>query len=257
MRHTITHRLLAALVVALGTSAPARAEMVTAELNGSTLGTILNPSAAVTINLGDGSAASVNYYPGVVNWINYTSGPSSLSHAFTTFCIELTQDISPGNKYTYSLIDLQYAPKPGSSKTGSGQGMGAAKANKIAQLWAADYGKIGSNGTDAAAFQLAIWKIEYDYNTAFTGNDWFTSGNFRATANTTATQLATTWLQGIWTNNNAPAATNLIALDSMTAQDQVTQLTTPVPPTAYLAAAGLGVVVLVRWRKRAPAAGAA
>lgn len=73
--------------------------------------------------------------------------------------------------------------------------MGDIKAREIAQLWGAFFGTLGTSNDMAAAFQLAIWKIEYDWGSANLNN--FAAGNFRAAAysgNTTPITQATTWL---------------------------------------------------------------
>jgi hypothetical protein len=233
--------LVAALVVIalLCAGRPAQAGTITAQLNGTGLDGIINPGADVTINVGNGSTPNVAYHPGVVNW-TLISNNSSLPFAshFTTFCIELTQDISPGNPYTYTLTDLANAPKPGTSQTGNGNGMGATKATEISELWAKYYSSIGTSGTNAAAFQLAIWKIEYDWNNLpAQGTDFFTSGNFQASGNAPVTQLATTWLTYLEQHPNLPQAVGLVALTSPGSQDQVTQVL-PAPPGLCLAGAG-------------------
>ena len=65
--------------------------------------------------------------------------------------------------------------------------MGATKADKIEELWGAFYGSIGTDGTKGAAFQLAIWKIEYDWGS--TSSSDFTKGNFQASGNTAARMI--------------------------------------------------------------------
>jgi hypothetical protein len=245
------HSWIICVLVAIHSIArPVRAEFVTAELNGNSLGQILNPGSDVTINLGDGSAPSIAYHPGMVNWINDTTGASSLGNNFTTFCIELTQDISPGNQYTYSLVSVQDAPKPGSAKTGGGAGMGAYKADQIAALWGGYYNSImtGNAGVNAAAFQLAIWKIEYDW-TSSSQNTSFNSGAFQATDAQGAVALATTWLNNLKNNNTSfVRAQGLIALDCSTAQDQITQLA-PAPPTWLSAGVGALVLAFAAYRR--------
>jgi hypothetical protein len=226
-------------------------------------GGALNPGTPVYINDGNGSAANMSYYPGVVNWkldSSNASWASSLGNSFQTFCIELTQDISPGGTYTYSLVNLADAPKPGTSQTGGSGGMGQAKANAIGALWAADYGSIaGPNAdTNAAAFQLAIWKIEYDWGSS---NESFNKGNFKASANgvnpnstNAAIIQAENWLNSLgWNNNNVPNETNLIALSSPGPngyQDQVMAIPTPEPSTFCLAGIGSVVLVLLGYRRQ-------
>jgi hypothetical protein len=225
-------------------AAPARAGFVTATLANS-YNSALNPSDAVTINMGDGSPANISYNPGKVNWTLNTESGILLPANFITFCLELTQDINPGGQYTYNVTPVASAPTPGSSQTGGINGMGATKANEIALLWGAFYGQIGTDGTKAAAFQLAIWKIEYDWGDSNQAN--FGKGNFQAQNNSSTigdpVGLATTWLNDLSNpNNHYTAAQNLEALTSTSAQDQIVQAL-PVPPSAYLA--GIGTLCLL------------
>ncbi len=238
-----------ALLVVLAALAPARADFntVTATLN---TNNTLNPSAPVEINLGGGTSPSINYTPGVVNWTQTgTQRNSLLPTDFTTFCIELTQDISPGGAYTYTLSALQNAPNPGTSQTqsnGTGSGMGTTKATEIEYLWGTFYSLIGNNGDNAAAFQLAIWKIEYDWGDAslpgtLDGAVSFSSGNFQASpldGDTAPITTATNWIKQLESGQNLTLDGNLVALTSSSYQDQIAQAA-PVPSTLCLIGAGV------------------
>jgi hypothetical protein len=230
----------AAVVWTLFVAAQSQAGFVKATLDSNNT---LSPSAPVTINLGDGSKPSINYTPGAVNWTLVSSDTAISSH-FSTFCLELTQGINPSSTYTYTLANLANAPTPGSSRTGVGtNGMGTTKANEIAQLWSAYYASIGGNGDRAAAFQLAIWKIEYDwgdpYFDNFTSNPRTGAKNyFQASGNSTAIGLATSWLDDLKSNTYTPAS-GLWAMTNPSAQDQIVQIPTPVPPGAAMATTGV------------------
>ena len=251
----------AALLVVLVAVAPAGADFnttVTATLDGSNT---LSPSEAVEINLGGGNtpgtSPSLNYTPGAVNWTqggNPNQQNTLLPTDFTTFCIELTQDISPGSTYTYNLTALQDAPNPGTANTGGKGGMGAAKATEIAYLWGTFHSSIGTSGDkaddNAAAFQLAIWKIEYDWGDSSldASTVFFTSGNFQASSlngDADPINTAISWLQQLENGKNLTFDNNLVALTSSSYQDQVTEVATnpfantvPVPSTLYLIGAG-------------------
>jgi len=85
--------------------------------------------------------------------------------AFNTFCIEVTQNIGFGQTYAYTVSNLADAPQPAFGSTTPGPGMGSTAATEIAQLWAHYFPTINTStdpGSTAAAFQLAIWKLEYD-----------------------------------------------------------------------------------------------
>jgi hypothetical protein len=270
--------LFFALTAVLGMTIEAREDFITGELAGTAVdGGILNPGAAVMINHGNGPRPSIEYYPGEVDWTVTTpphgkpnaSWVPAVGSSFQSFSIELTQDIRPGKSYTYSLENLADDPKPGSKQTGGSGGMGEAKANAIAALWAEDYRSIanptGASNADinAAAFQLAIWKIEYDWDNSkftLTGNAAtdFSSGNFRASAiagnadSAAAIAQADSWLYSLgWDSTSFTNEASLVALRSPHAQDQVMALPTPdpdpptsvpAPPTLHLA--GLAAVAL-------------
>jgi hypothetical protein len=238
MRRFIVPGLIAPLVIIFLAAAPVWADFqVTATLDNTNT---LSPSAPVMINLGDGASPSVSYTPGEVNWTLVSASGITLPNKFITFCLELTQDIYLGQTYTYSVTDLASAPKPGSGATGGTSGMGPTKANKIAQLWGGFYDQIGTDGVKAAAFQLAIWKIEYDWGHPYEAN--LATGNFQASSpNNAAVSQATTLLKDLETHSYQTAP-NLSALTSPDAQDQLVQ-GLPVPPTAYLA--GFGVLSLL------------
>jgi hypothetical protein len=232
---------LVGCLLVIGLAGQGRADFVTATLNGTGLDNTLNPGAYVTINLGDGLTPSINYKPGVVNWTGSPTNAPALRGAFTTFCLELTQDISPGATYVYNLVAMDNAPKPGSAATGGPGGMGATKASEIRQLWTGFHSSIGSDGTKAAAFQLAIWKIECDWGTGPAATD-LTTGNFRASGNNSATSQASTWLTNLTQNQYAPDP-SLMAMSSPSYQDQLVAVPMPAPPGIVLGGSGLVVLL--------------
>lgn len=220
----------------------------------------------------------------------FTASPSNSSD-FISFCIELTQDISFGHTYQVDAIDLSAAPIPASGPLGSG--MGTSAAGYIGQLWAAHFtgiftGSASTQDANAAAFQLAIWKLEYDagsmrfdttnpshllqeYNS--TTHQWgaidFGIGHLRAPATDTIVKQAAVWLNALSSNDRTA---NLVALtghqyyDSQghliqtPFQDQVVetplfsppgQNTVPEPSSLMLCAiGGLGMAAARRGRRR-------
>ena len=168
---------------------------------------------------------------------------------FLTFCVEINQDVHLGGTYTFYTGTVESAPTPGNPIPGS-SGMGAAKAALLDELWARHYADI-TDANSGAAFQVAVWDIVYDAD--FNLN----VGNFHAYGNTSAINLAASWLTDINTNASDYPNPNLIALKSNDYQDQVTfgpppkspPLSTPLPSAASgatVALFGLGLKRLGR-----------
>src|SRR6478736_4219765 len=92
-----------------------QAGTITAELAGASN----NGAPVVRINDGNGSSKLTSYdYAGYLNW---TQKPGlnnvSLPLNFTSFCIELTQQVGFGDKYTFQTETLELAPGPGSPQS--------------------------------------------------------------------------------------------------------------------------------------------
>lgn len=135
-------------------------------------------------------------------------------HDFTTFCIEMNQEINFGGTYTYDVVSLD---KGGTHFAGPGVGMGAARADLISELWGRHYSEIVGNDT-AAAFQIAVWEIVEDSN-----NRNLRAGQFRIRDAGTRSapayvSLAQQWLDSL--NGHGPKAV-LEAISSREHQDQV------------------------------------
>lgn len=246
-----------------------------------------------TFTLNQGGAMDWNWNSGTnANGSTMASDPflgiDGLAHgsSFISFCIEVSQDISLNGKYDYMLEPLNLAPQPGDPPF-DGSGMGQNAATQIEQLWAhylptisALSGNTSAENAQAAAFQLAIWKLEYDQNqltatTNFSASNLFTAAsgvNISVAAadlsnptNPIVTNAASMvqWVEG---NPNSQQA-NLVALVSSGQQDQIGQMPLPPQPfgsvpeptsaVLYLAGCvGLGVGRFATKRRLAPAAGA-
>lgn len=183
---------------------------------------------------------------GVFNW-NRTGGTHAgtpvIGSSFSSFCIELTQNIGTGTTYTMNVVPLASAPVPGLPPVG---GMGQSKAQDLRRLWASYFHLAALSNTNAAAFQVAVWEIvyetaaQYDVNTANTG----TRGAFYITNQSAVRTLANSWL-----SNLGQAEANLAALSHPTFQDQLVLIPTPPALLAGLGLLGVGVANKLRKRR--------
>jgi hypothetical protein len=211
-------------------------------------GTIVAKFNSVTPSLGVNyvsPAGNAGTTAGVFNW-NRTGGTQTGTPAigsnFASFCIELTQNISPGGTYTMDVIPLAHAPVPGVPPIG---GMGAAKAKDLKRLWASYFHLAALSNVNAAAFQVSVWEIvyetaaQYDVNTANAG----TRGAFYITNQSAVRNLANSWLGNLGT-----AEANLAAMSHPSFQDQLVLI--PAPPAVLAGLGLLGVGVANKLRNR-------
>lgn len=196
---------------------------------------------------------SFNCFAGqlVHTFSNGNGAAAGLTGNMITFCSDLTQEVSSLLPSTYTVTGVQNLP------VSSGFGaMGDTKKQAIYDMYAAAGGQqMGSDADMAAAFQIAIWEVIYDYN-----------------GNASSLNLASGQLKAKSTNGNAlssaitsragqlfsaigmnVAQTGLMGLSSQYYQDQILQTLQLVPvPTAALAGlTGLGGLMVMRRRMRA------
>jgi hypothetical protein len=216
---------------------------------------------------------------GQMNWkLLSESSPDALmqtpNSTFSTFCIEVNQFVSTNSNYNYNIVHPSAAPLTGSGTwvpgdlDGNGP-MAAARASLLGELWANYHGTIAAAATLsaknvlAAAFQMAIWEIVYDGATPSEGltlakpasgdpnyatrgkQFWVKRPSNSATGNDAlirqAFDTAQGWLAAIGPDgllNNK--TTYIVALSSLTAQDQITEQA-PEPAT-FVAWSVLGLV---------------
>jgi hypothetical protein len=215
------------------------------------------------INDGTGTPATIVYgRAGYSNWDQTPTGPgtnsSELPNNFRSFCIELTpvgKDIINGGTYTFTIASLESAPVKDAA---GGTGMGSDRADAIRRLFHGAYND-NLSLVDAAAFQLAIWRLEYDYDGSMTAAQIkdFNSGNFRAVSYASTQGLsdqsiaqAQTWLEAVLLKSGDFATPDfgVVALTNPDRQDQVTR--TPEPASLTLGAIGLGAMFVYRTYRR-------
>lgn len=224
---------LAGVAAALAMAASASAGTVIATFN--------SVSPSVNVNyvspVGSGSTTA-----GVFNWTR-TGGTHVGSPAgnFSSFCIELNQNVAFSSSYTFNIQALKDSPSPGLPVPGP-LGMGATKASDLKKLWAAYRNSIVDN-TTAAAFQVAVWEIVYEASTNYSVSNG--NGAFYLTNQAAVRNQANAWLSSL---GSLTAEANLAAMSSPSVQDQLVLV--PTPP-AVLAGAGLmGAVAVKQIRRR-------
>jgi hypothetical protein len=196
-----------------------------------------NPGVWGTVSIDNGANFVGPVEAGFFNWTLTGGTYTGLSTNFSTFCCEIQQDILPGNNYTYNVDTVANAPQP--SNAFYGAPMGAAKADRISELYGRFYnllGSISNANNDSAAFQLSIWSIIYGNGTDVN------TGRFQASGFGAAMTEANAMLGAL--DGTGPRFAGLAALTSDTAQDQII-----VPSSGSLALLGLGGLIASRRRR--------
>lgn len=180
---------------------------------------------------------------GGVGSLAYLSGKT-----VTTYCAEATEYVSR------TFTDYA-AVKPSGLAPSIWKTNGAAKDTAIDMLYrnaAGNQTKATVDKDYAAAFQLAVWKIGYDFNGSDSSLD-FSSGRFKAGMtsttglNTTITGYLTQLFSGIGTSAFPANTSSVVGLTSDCAQDQLIEA---VPEPASMAVLGGGALMMLRRRKQ-------
>ncbi len=104
-----------------------------------------------------------------------TGADSVWNGTYRTYCTDLSQTVVSGVD-AFSIVQLSAVP--------DSSPMGVTKANAIKDMFAYTTNSVTTNTASndmATAFQLAVWEIVKDFNTASANNGLsITSGNFRA-----------------------------------------------------------------------------
>lgn len=251
MKNSARHAALAAAVGGLALTGLARADSVTVTLDN------VSPSRIVGITYNNQSLGSA--YAGALNWHGQAANGHDLNGSFSTYCIDLTQDVYLGSTYTYGVVDPSLAPNPLPPTESPGStGLGATSLQRIENLYALQYDGIGSDNDRGAAFQIAIWEMLFD--TGATHD--VTAGQFAVTgASANVVTLANQFVSDALTPDALSFHYELLALTSPTAQDQLFvgaaipqggPPLTPVPtPAAALGAMPLlGALAFFKCRQR-------
>jgi hypothetical protein len=244
----------------------ARADSVFATLSGISPGL---PSPLDQVFLA--GAGTLNVGVGAIEWNpapnpdhNPAVNAAPFNAPFTTYCIDLLDNIQPGNSYNFEEASLASAPQNSAFPAFIGGGMGPVKAGEIAELFAQDYALSQLSTNAESAFQLAVWKIVYDNiavnNLVDPGNGtFFVVGGADVGPATIA--IADTYLA---TLSTTPKATDLEALIGQPvgtvpggagSQDQVvinpfsSVVEGPLPSAAWSGSILIGGLGLVTWRK--------
>jgi hypothetical protein len=160
-----------------------------------------------------------------------------------TYCTDIFQYVS-GSYKTFDIVALETAP--------NASPMGFDRAQALYDVFSVYTDSALLSGIDnefAAAFQVAIWEIVTDYNAGSgLASINMDSGNFKLTkvnGSSSRTSTFNAHLADIFGTIGAGAATNLVALSSGSAQDQLFYVPAPGP----LALAGTSMFMLARRRR--------
>jgi hypothetical protein len=230
-------RKLATIVVLAMAAGSAAADTVRMEFEG------VGSGRNVRVSLGSNT---INCFAGqlVHSFSNGTGAAAGLTGNLTTFCSDLTQSVTSSGS-TYTVTGIQNLP--GSDP------MGSARAQAIYDMYAAAGGsQMGSDADMAAAFQLAIWEVVYDYNPADGGSLNLAAGDLRAKSSLGTTLSSSilsrvSFLFGAIGSNALQAG--LMGFRNGSFQDQILQVQlVPVPLAAVAGLLGLGVAGYMRKR---------
>jgi hypothetical protein len=177
-----------------------------------------------------------------------TGAAAGLTGTRFTYSTDLTERVSPGSA-TYTVTPIADLPQ-----NSGWPAMGPGRAQAVYDLFAAAAGQQFAAGGSAdfdAAFQIALWKTEYESGAP--GTLSMGGGNFKVT-NADGTPLSGVLLTDLnlllsGVGSNSPQG-GIIGLSNNGSQDQVTDgaPVVPLPSAAWAGLMGLGLVAGFRHR---------
>ncbi len=197
--------------------------------------------AGRTVNVTHGTTTA-NVFAGQIKLTLSNSTGFNLNGMWKSFCTELSQFIYiNGAAQTYSVLSVGDLPIPGA-------GMGSARANAIARMYAAaGQTQFGTNNDVAAGFQIAVWEVSMDYD-GTAGSLNVTTGSFKGNNLSSAVNSSVaTFLNAA--ANTGGLASNIVGIGNASFQDQILDLSNGIPAPGALALLGLAGVVGSRRRK--------
>jgi len=218
-----------AIICGMMAASAAQASSISVKLNSPAVSPGISSGLKVTFT--GGSQSTVN--TGEINWKVTASSTTgyNVGDTFSTFCIQGEQSVTSGQTYTYNVVSLDSTGIPnGGSDAGVLDSTAALQIQGLVNSYFSDAG-VAYSGYDAnqtaAAFQLAVWEIEYDGGygkETFTNGgstNFLTAGLLEATG-TGSEALGTVTLANYWLNHfTAATSVTSLALVSGGAQDQL------------------------------------
>jgi hypothetical protein len=258
-----------ALALGIGTSV-LRAESVTLQTNYAGFVGLkhnlsgFDGSPESTLEVTNSLEAGSSLFIGAYNWNVMPAAGDTGSATFPvagasiyTFCIEKTQGfiaVPPPASYPFTVNPAVAGSPLSVPPQGDVGAISSGEALALQGLFNAHWPEALSNDMNAAAFQLAVWEIEYDGSEAFNAStNYFGSGNIQANATAGSTGADAIGIAVGWLNALQPAASlsTLVALNSDAAQDHLTAVV-PLPPALWAGASMLlGMFAVRKFRQRA------
>jgi hypothetical protein len=220
-----------------------------------------NSPAVTNVHLNEGGAFDFKVNnPSSTEFLG--SGGVASSTGILSFCIEMTEYIQSGPT---NLTMIPLADGPAQMSGPNVNGMGGTSAMLIEELWGKYINTVldppaGLTTSQAAgAFQLAVWKLEYDGHDAYAtpGSVNFAKGYVEATAHNAGDaaiiSTASSWINSLTLDPSTGSLAQLVAISGPNYQDQVCQIVTPEPSSnlIWLVVAAIGVYPIMRRRNSA------